>query len=423
MSGQPNCSGSSDSEAFESADEIDDYTDTKNIAPSPTTTSTTTTKTLNIDEKKSLASTSTTHPNNKKKDIKLNENVNNNKFESNETEKQFAEKIKSIDIKDEKTSVNLDTAAKVQQEKVDESSCDKDNKNQSDGWDVDDWGDIDDDNTIEESSSKQEIKLDHKSNTGQKQNIDEGEGWNLDDWDLLSSSASTTKTTTKSQSDSNQNYISLLDKLSSNKSTNSSHHQITSNYDTFPVLNKLDHKKIQSHIDDDKNNESFNKSLNNEIIPGNADRVDGAVSGWGVWKPWENVVSLLSTAGSGVASLTSQVTQVIESGIGVPDPAEMARLQQQQDKELESCSTKTTSDDLQQSIKKDDNNKSILLENFVYNFQNIGNKVLTGGLDTLEGIGKKTMTILKENDRGLLNKRYRSFIKNDDIVLSQVRFF
>jgi hypothetical protein len=46
-----------------------------------------------------------------------------------------------------------------------------------------------------------------------------------------------------------------------------------------------------------------------------------------------------------------------------------------------------------------------------------GSRVLTGGLDTLETIGKKTMEVLQEGDPGLKKKRA---LFSDKIVLSQV---
>jgi hypothetical protein len=46
-----------------------------------------------------------------------------------------------------------------------------------------------------------------------------------------------------------------------------------------------------------------------------------------------------------------------------------------------------------------------------------GSRVLTGGLDTLETIGKKTMEVLQEGDPGLKKKRA---LFSEKIVLSQV---
>lgn len=47
-----------------------------------------------------------------------------------------------------------------------------------------------------------------------------------------------------------------------------------------------------------------------------------------------------------------------------------------------------------------------------------GTKVLTGGLDTLETMGKKTMEVLQEGDPGL--KKKRAFFTGEKVVLSQV---
>lgn len=54
----------------------------------------------------------------------------------------------------------------------------------------------------------------------------------------------------------------------------------------------------------------------------------------------------------------------------------------------------------------------------MYNFMSKGSKVISGGLDTLELIGKKTIDILTEGDPGLRNKR--NLFSGDDTTLSQV---
>lgn len=60
-------------------------------------------------------------------------------------------------------------------------------------------------------------------------------------------------------------------------------------------------------------------------------------SGWGGWGNW-GVSSILNTATQGVSTLTNHVTQglntVLESGIGVPDPEELARQHKQDEEEL-----------------------------------------------------------------------------------------
>lgn len=52
--------------------------------------------------------------------------------------------------------------------------------------------------------------------------------------------------------------------------------------------------------------------------------------------------------------------------------------------------------------------------------ESTGSKVMTGGLDTLEAIGKKTMEVLQEGDPGLMKKR--AFFTNElkKPILSQI---
>lgn len=153
-----------------------------------------------------------------------------------------------------------------------------------------------------------------------------------------------------------------------------------------------------------------------------------SASNWG-WKPWGGVVSLLSTATDGVASITSHVSSVIESGIGVPDPTEMARIQQQErQKRLQEQTPEDTPsvDGPEEGANirsKRGDDASLLLGQFVSGMTHIGNRVISGGLDTLEGIGKKTMTILKENDKGLLNKQRQMLMEGQGPALSQVEYF
>ncbi|XP_053677830.1 protein FAM114A2 [Anopheles nili] len=150
---------------------------------------------------------------------------------------------------------------------------------------------------------------------------------------------------------------------------------------------------------------------------------------WGNWKPsWGGAaVSFLSTASKSVASITTNITQVIESGIGVPNPEELARRQVEAEAKLkadryvreegEPCSDGIDGNDAGRKLASD----RFGFDQLVSGVTQISSKVITGGLDTLEGIGKKTMTILQENDPGLLNKRKLLGLQpNDGVVLSQV---
>lgn len=49
-----------------------------------------------------------------------------------------------------------------------------------------------------------------------------------------------------------------------------------------------------------------------------------------------------------------------------------------------------------------------------------GSKVMTGGLDTLEAIGKKTMEVLQDGDPGLKKKRAFFMNEPDKPILSQI---
>lgn len=133
------------------------------------------------------------------------------------------------------------------------------------------------------------------------------------------------------------------------------------------------------------------------------------------WSPWSGMVSLLSTASTGVASFTSHVSSVIESNIGIPDPEKFAQQQQQEKSEFRNQTESKNEDSKQQNEEK-----LLNLGSFVSNVTSISNRVITGGLDTLEGIGKKTMTILQENDAGLITQRKLLGLDNQKPVLSQV---
>lgn len=152
----------------------------------------------------------------------------------------------------------------------------------------------------------------------------------------------------------------------------------------------------------------------------NANRIENQSSARSSWTPWSGVVSLLSTASDGVASFTSHVSSVIESNIGVPDPAEIV---QQQRAEKQSKLLETPSPESGDDARTDEDGKEekiMSLGSLVSNVTQISNRVISGGLDTLEGIGKKTMTILQENDPGLINKRKLLGLDNDKVVLSQI---
>lgn len=138
------------------------------------------------------------------------------------------------------------------------------------------------------------------------------------------------------------------------------------------------------------------------------------------WSPWTGMVSFLSSASVGVASFTSQVSSVIESNIGIPNPEEFASQQGKSPVNADEVKEPLEAALSEEANKQKNDEKLLTLGSFVSNVTSISNRVITGGLDTLEGIGKKTMTILQENDAGLISKRKLLGLDNSKPVLSQV---
>jgi len=108
---------------------------------------------------------------------------------------------------------------------------------------------------------------------------------------------------------------------------------------------------------------------------------------WNGWKPWGGVVtSFLSTATEGVTSLTTHVSQVLESSIGIPEPEELVKINQKLEEKEKSSEFEKLNENKTQEKREE---KPSTLIGIVSGVTTIGNKVIAGGLDTLEGIGKK----------------------------------
>lgn len=156
-------------------------------------------------------------------------------------------------------------------------------------------------------------------------------------------------------------------------------------------------------------------------------------SGWERWGSW-GVTSLLSTATESVSTLTTHVTQglstVLETGIGAPGPEELAVLEKQEELRLHEEKKQNEANELSE-LKCEAGEKSEGKSSGLFGFSHLmsgvssitrlvettGSRVLTGGLDTLETIGKKTMEVLQEGDPGLKKKRA---LFSGKPVLSQV---
>lgn len=245
---------------------------------------------------------------------------------------------------------------------------------QADGWEFDNWGEED----LPKDTKSGNIKTisTAKTHSAEKKDdsieLDEKDDWDFEDW-----------------GDGN---ISEMESNSVNKSLE---------LESGPVLKNIANSQPQ--------------------ISGVFDKLtsDKSSSGWG---SWGNVASFLSSASESVASLTTNVSKgisnVIESGIGVPDPTELAKIQQEHEKKL-AKQVPTPEEGSGLSLEPTPE-ETLSLNRLVSGVTQISNRVITGGLDTLEGIGKKTMNILQENDPLLLNKRKMLGLDSDRPVLSQV---
>ncbi|XP_018803331.1 PREDICTED: protein FAM114A2 [Bactrocera latifrons] len=150
-------------------------------------------------------------------------------------------------------------------------------------------------------------------------------------------------------------------------------------------------------------------------------------SGWGGL--FGGVVSsVLSTASEGIGNITSTMSQGLNQVIGVPDPEELARMQAtetaKQHSELKDddnhVEQKVINDNQQHRVQEQQEGTPSFGLNIVSGVTTLGSKVLNTGLDTLEGIGKKTMHILQENDPLLMNKRKLLGLEQDKPNLSEV---
>lgn len=121
------------------------------------------------------------------------------------------------------------------------------------------------------------------------------------------------------------------------------------------------------------------------------------------WRSW-GAFSVISNASKTVASITTQVSQsIIDLGqsINIPDPEEMAKMQAEE-KKRKLAETPSEGSAVNEDKTSDDSRFN--LDNLLSGVTQISSKVVAGGLDTLEGIGKKTINILQESDPNIKSK-------------------
>ncbi|XP_025409362.1 protein FAM114A2 [Sipha flava] len=238
-----------------------------------------------------------------------------------------------------------------------------------------------------------------------------GDGWEIEtDFDLpdLEQSIESKPTEIKSSALSSVSDLANIDQYIEHKHKNTKSSNQTNTFDAIPTLqSRLDKLTIDS---DDTNSKSH--TLKEDITADNALKETNCQSSvWGGWSSGWSMNSLISTA----SAITNHVSQGLTSVIGAPSPEELASM----------SSNKVT---LLNDKLTEESSESILDTNYFLSnvsqitkiVENTGSKLINGGLDTLESVGKKTLEVLQEGDPGLRKKRALFFQNSEKINLSQV---
>lgn len=138
--------------------------------------------------------------------------------------------------------------------------------------------------------------------------------------------------------------------------------------------------------------------------------------GWGYWGSWGK--SILSTATATVATVGQGLTQVIEKAettLGIPSPTELsAQVEEEEQREQGGGGGEPDGAAADGSAA---GGAMGMLTSLTSVVQSTGKTVISGGLDALEFIGKKTMDVIAEGDPGF-KKTKGLMIRNS--TLSQV---
>uniref|UniRef100_A0A3Q1F9D3 Family with sequence similarity 114 member A2 n=1 Tax=Acanthochromis polyacanthus TaxID=80966 RepID=A0A3Q1F9D3_9TELE len=143
--------------------------------------------------------------------------------------------------------------------------------------------------------------------------------------------------------------------------------------------------------------------------------------GWGYWGSWGK--SILSTATATVATVGQGLTQVMEkaeTSLGIPSPTELSAQVEEEEKEQESSpggEGGIEADKVELDGSSAMGSAMGMLSSLSSVVQSTGKTVITGGLDALEFIGKKTMDVIAEGDPGF--KKTKGLM-NRNATLSQV---
>lgn len=143
--------------------------------------------------------------------------------------------------------------------------------------------------------------------------------------------------------------------------------------------------------------------------------------GWGYWGSWGK--SILSSATATVATVGQGLTQVIEkaeTSLGIPSPTELSAQVEEEQKQQGEAGTETDKGAGEGSAGEGSaamGSAMGMLSSLTSVVQSTGKTVITGGLDALEFIGKKTMDVIAEGDPGF--KKTKGLM-NRNATLSQV---
>ncbi|XP_066572562.1 protein FAM114A2 [Amia ocellicauda] len=125
--------------------------------------------------------------------------------------------------------------------------------------------------------------------------------------------------------------------------------------------------------------------------------------GWGYWGSWGK--SLLSSATATVANMGQGISQVIEkaeTSLGIPNPTDLSTQIKEEDEtqEVGELNREEASTSKESSGASAMGGAMGMFSSFSSVVQSTGKTVITGGLDALEFIGKKTMDVIAEGDPG-----------------------
>ncbi|KYN01853.1 PREDICTED: protein FAM114A2 isoform X1 [Cyphomyrmex costatus] len=148
---------------------------------------------------------------------------------------------------------------------------------------------------------------------------------------------------------------------------------------------------------------------------------EGSLGSWGSWGNW-GVTSLINTATASVSTLTSHVSQgftLLEDTI-VQDPTESESIKQYAVPETDGAQPEIQEQESRPFSSFGFGNLISGVSSITKLVESTSSKVMTGGLDTLEAIGKKTMEVLQEGDPGLKKKRAFFMNESEKPNLSQI---